>query len=102
MTSRIDDFKSQVSRAGGFSAQNLFKVTLPRIAGAPLGGSNPRELNMLCKAMGIPGRQVQSTEKTIGTVVKKVANGYVTDDVTLTFYAMNDYGVDNTSKHGNH
>ena len=37
MTSRIDDFKSQASRAGGFSAQNLFKVTLPRIAGAPLG-----------------------------------------------------------------
>tara|TARA_B100001939_G_scaffold115234_2_gene99728 strand:- start:23836 stop:24555 length:720 start_codon:yes stop_codon:yes gene_type:complete len=93
MTSRIDDFKSQASRAGGFSAQNLFKVTLPRIAGAPLGGSNPRELNMLCRAMNIPGRQVQSTEKTIGTVVKKVANGYVTDDVSLTFYAMNDYGV---------
>ena len=55
MTSRIDDFKSQASRAGGFSAQNLFKVTLPRIAGAPLGGSNPRELNMLCRAMNIPG-----------------------------------------------
>ena len=53
--SRIDDFKSQASRAGGFSAQNLFKVTLPRIAGAPLGGSNPRELNMLCRAMNIPG-----------------------------------------------
>tara|TARA_R110002153_G_scaffold35942_5_gene106557 strand:+ start:7261 stop:7914 length:654 start_codon:yes stop_codon:yes gene_type:complete len=66
---------------------NLFKVYLPPILG------ESRSMNLLCKAVGIPGRQIQSQEKIMGLVNKKVANGFIVDDVTLTFYLMNDFKV---------
>jgi len=93
MVFRVDDFRAQVSRGGGFASQNLFRVQLPRIDGAPLGGNDPRELDMLCRATALPGRQVASVEHTVGTTVTKIANGYAVADLNMTFYCMNDYGV---------
>lgn len=93
MTFRVDDFRAQVSKGGGFASQNMFRVQMPRIQGAPLGGNDPRELDMLCRVTGIPGRQVLSVDKQIGTVLTKVANGYAVGDVSMTFYCMNDYGI---------
>lgn len=93
MVFRIDDFTSQVSRGSGFASQNLFRVQLPRVDGAPLGGNDPRELDLLCRATAIPGRQIVSVDKQMGTTVSKVANGYAVADVNMTFYCMNDYGI---------
>ena len=87
MTFRIDDFKSQVGASGGFAMGNMFKVFLPPLTG------NMREMNLLCKAASMPGRQITSTEKQIGLQTSKVAYGYAVEDVTLTFHVMNDYKV---------
>jgi len=89
MTFRIDDFKSQVGASGGFAMGSLFKVFLP-----PLNG-DVREMNLLCKAASMPGRQILSTENRIGLQTTKVAYGYAVGDVSLTFHVMNDYKVRN-------
>lgn len=89
MTFRIDDFKSQVGSSGGFAMGNMFKVFLPPLTG------DAREMNLLCKAASLPGRQITSTEKQIGMQMTKIAYGYAVDDVTLTFHVMNDYKVRN-------
>ena len=83
----IDDFKSQVGKSGGFADNNLFKVFLPPILG------ESRSLNFLCKGVGIPGRQIQTNEHIIGINNTKIANGYLFDDVSITFYCMNDFKI---------
>ena len=85
----IDDFKSEVGKAGGFAINNLFRVFLP-----PLKGDS-RTMDVLCKAASLPGRQIQSQEHVIGLVQRKLANGYIVEDVSLTFYCMNDMKVKN-------
>lgn len=87
MTLRIDDFKSQVGKGGGFAMGNLYKIFLPPIKG------DAREMNLLCKAASLPGRQLVSMEKQIGLQTSKVAYGYAVDDVTLTFHCLNDMKV---------
>lgn len=87
MTFRIDDFKSQVGKGGGFAMGNLFKIFLP-----PLKG-DAREMNLLCKAASLPGRQITSIEKPMGLQTTKIAYGYAVDDVTLTFHCLNDMKI---------
>ena len=87
MAFRIDDFKSQIGKGGGFAMGNLFKIFLPPIKG------DARELNLLCKAASLPGRQLVSMEKQIGLQNTKVAYGYAVDDVTLTFHCLNDMKI---------
>jgi hypothetical protein len=87
MTLRIDDFKSQVGKGGGFAMGNLYKIFLPPIKG------DAREMNLLCKAASLPGRQLVSMEKQIGLQTNKVAYGYAVDDVNLTFHCLNDMKV---------
>jgi len=87
MAFRIDDFKSQVGKGGGFAMGNLFKIFLP-----PLKG-DAREMNLLCKAASLPGRQITSIEKPMGLQTTKIAYGYAVDDVTLTFHCLNDMKI---------
>lgn len=86
---RIDDFKSSVSKGGGMAMGNLYKIFLPPING------DARELNLLCKAASLPGRQILSSEKQMGLQTTKQAYGYAVDDVTLTFHCLNDMSVRN-------
>lgn len=87
MVFRVDDFKATVSRGGGLAKSNLFNIYLPYL------GGNTRELNLLCKAASLPGRQVTSIDYQIGTKLTKIANGYAVTDVSLTFYVLNDFGI---------
>lgn len=87
MAFRIDDFKSQVGKGGGFAMGNLFKIFLP-----PLKG-DAREMNLLCKAASLPGRQITSIDKPMGIQNTKIAYGYAVDDVTLTFHCLNDMKI---------
>lgn len=87
MAFRIDDFKSQVGAGGGFAMGNLYKIFLPPING------DAREMNLLCKAASLPGRQILSTENQIGLTTTKQAYGYAVGDITLTFICMNDMKV---------
>ena len=83
----IDDFKAQVGKGGGVAMGNLFKIFLPPLTG------DAREMNLLCKATSLPGRQILSTEKQMGLHTTKVAYGHATEDMSLTFHCLNDMKV---------
>lgn len=90
MVNTIEEFKGLISSKGGMARTNLFQVILPSIPGADI---TPGEINLLCSAVSLPGRQVQTIESMIGTKVEKIANGAVTDEVSFTFRVLNDYGI---------
>ena len=57
------------------------------------GGASPRELNILCSNVTMPAKQILTNERRIGMELQKVAYGYAVDDISMTFFLMNDYGV---------
>ena len=106
MANTIEDLKALVNTKLGFARPNKFLVTLPTVGvGGGLfagligafsgmgGGASPRELNILCSNVTMPGKQIHTNDRRIGMEFQKVAYGYAVDDVTMTFYLMNDYGV---------
>lgn len=106
--SNIDQIKSLASSKLGFARTNQFLVELPTTfagAGGFLGelttlltsgvglGAGGGDLNLLCSSATLPGKQILTHDRAIGMERQKVAYGYAVDDVALTFYALNDYGV---------
>ena len=106
MANSIEDIKALVNTKIGFARPNKFLVTLPSIGvGGGLlngligafsgmgGGASPRELNILCSNATMPAKQILTNDRRIGMEFQKVAYGYAVDDVSMTFYLMNDYGI---------
>lgn len=90
MTHSIDQLKGLISSKGGMAKANMFRVILP-----PIRGIDAREVNLLCKATNIPGRQIMTHERTIGIKTQKVAYGFTKEEVNMTFHILNDYGIRN-------
>lgn len=106
MANSIEDLKALANTKLGFARTNKFLVTLPTVGvgggllagivgafGGIGGGASPRELNILCSNVTMPGKQILTNERRIGMEFQKVAYGYAVDDITMTFFLMNDYGV---------
>lgn len=103
--SSVDQIKSLASSKLGFARSNQFLVELPTnfqgstgflgtlttllTSGTNAGG----DLNILCSNVSLPGKQILTSDRRIGMEFQKVAYGYAVEDVTMTFYALNDYGV---------
>jgi len=88
MTASVDYLKSLVSQRNGIARPNLFRVKLPSLPGA-----TSEEMNILCKDVQLPGRQIVTNERRIGMQTAKVPYGYAVNDVSMTFHVLNDYGV---------
>jgi len=86
----IDAFKAYVASKNGFARTNMWQVILPQ-----LDGFNflTEELNVLCKDVVLPGRQIVTNERVVGMKPTKQAYGFLQDDVSLTFHLLNDYRV---------
>jgi hypothetical protein len=84
----VDQLKSEISSGGGLARPNLYQVLLPSI-----GMYSTSSLDVLCKGVNMPGKQIMTTEKTIGTITQKIAWGFTNDDVNLRFIGLNDHGV---------
>lgn len=84
----IDQFKSLVSLKGGLARANVFRVKLPSIPGA-----TSEEVNLLCKDVQLPGRQIMTNDRQIGMRLEKIPYGYAVTEVSMTFHVMNDYGI---------
>lgn len=108
--STIDELKGAASAKLGFARSNNFLVELPNVNSSSFLGDilssyipsvpgvfNPaisgRELNLLCKSVSIPGKQILTQQRQIGAITEKVAYGYAVDDVSMTFHLLNDYGA---------
>jgi hypothetical protein len=90
----IEDLKSKMISKGGMAVSNQFAVVLPGQVGGKEGEKlDTRDANILCKNVNLPGRQITTLNRSIGLYNHKVVNGFIVDDVTMTFRLMNDYGV---------
>ena len=101
----LDSLKGLVSSKLGVARTNQFLVELPTdfagggsllsritslVASGSLGGG---DMNILCSAVSLPGRQVLTRDRRIGMEYQKVAYGYAVEEVTMQFYVLNDYGI---------
>lgn len=88
MSDSIDRLKSLMSQRDGIARSNLFRVKLPTLPGATM-----EELNVLCKDVTLPGRQILTSERKVGMKIEKIPYGFSNPDVSMTFHVLNDYGV---------
>lgn len=86
----IDAFKAYVGSKGGFARTNMWQVILPVLDGFDIMSE---ELNVLCKDVTLPGRQILTNERIVGMKPTKQAYAFEQDDVSLTFHLLNDYRI---------
>ena len=86
----IEELKSQISQSGGLAKGHQFMVQLPQLADFKV---DAQELNLMCTAAVLPGRQIMSMDYQIGTTNRKIANGYAVTDMSLTFLVANNHIV---------
>lgn len=92
MAFNVDQLKGEITQAGGVAVGHLYHVQLPTFTAQNLDITMP-SMSLLCKVATLPGRQILSSEKQIGVYTTKIAYGFAAEDVTLTFYALNDFEV---------
>ena len=90
MAFSIQKIQDQASKSGGFAMQHQFVVVLPRVPNTIV---ESRDINVLCRQVNIPGRQMASVNRIIGVKGHELSYGFVEDDVTMEFYVMNDWGI---------
>lgn len=86
----IEDLKGQIGGSGGLAKANQFMVQLPQL---PNFSVDARELNLFCTVASLPGRQITSVDYQMGTTMRKIANGYATNDISMTFLVANNHVV---------
>tara|TARA_Y100000114_G_scaffold46470_1_gene42243 strand:- start:3527 stop:4066 length:540 start_codon:yes stop_codon:yes gene_type:complete len=86
----VNTFKSKIIEKGGILDNNRFKVILPQIDGSTLTGE---DLNLFCISVDMPGRQITTQPRRIGLKEEKVADGFLVDDVNISFYMPADGSI---------
>jgi hypothetical protein len=95
MAFSVDDIKAEISRGSGMAIANLYHVELPPLSVGAKNISDTRGLSVLCSRVSIPGRQILSNDYQLGVYTNKIAYGFGVDDVSMTFYALNDFAIRN-------
>ena len=109
---RIDQIKSAISSRGGPALSNRYAVFITHPSASfnesQLRSGNllsdttnrparfiaePRDLFILCDAVQLPGRQIETVDHKTSIKQYKKPNGYLTEDVDMTFTLTNDYYV---------
>jgi hypothetical protein len=84
----IDQLKALIARKGGIARANIFRVKLPNLSGV-----SSQDINLLCKDVQLPGRQIMTNDRQIGMKLERIPYNYAVGDVTMTFHVLNDYGI---------
>ena len=84
----INELKGLISAKKGVARSNVFKVELPSLPGASM-----EEVNLLCRDVQLPGRQMLSHDRMVGIKKETVIYGFEKTDVTMSFLVLNDYGI---------
>lgn len=88
MTNSIENLLGTIAGKDGIALPNIYRVYLPSFS--YLG---PREMDVLCTSVNLPGRQIMTVDKKIGTIFEKVAYDQAYDDINMSFLMLNDYGA---------
>jgi len=111
MAKSIDDFKAIVTKRQGLAKTNRFLTifTPPtqslinlnpldivgRIANETFNArsliNDPRDIAFLTESATLPGRSLNTLDFSAEKETLKLPNGFIDDDVTMTFYLTNDY-----------
>jgi len=86
----IDKLKGLVSRRRGFARTNRFEILVVPPAQAFDDLQEVRDLNILCDACSLPGRQMQTFETNYTRQQVKVVQSFINEDVSFTFNLTND------------
>lgn len=84
----IEDLKGKLISKNGIASANQYRVELPRF-----GGASARTLDVICKEVNLPGKQILTLDRQMGIFQEKIANGFAIEEVTMVFHVLNDYGV---------
>jgi len=112
LDSNIDTFKSMMSRRSGMAKSNRYAVfiNLPLIATSPstlltnlISGNrnpmqlfnDPRDIGMMAEIAALPGRTIQTAEYQTNMKARKMPQGYIADDITITFLLTGDMYIKN-------
>lgn len=107
----IEDLKATISKKGGLARSNRFNVifTPPKqsllnldpqtIISSAISGNfsarnlinDPRDINVLCTSVALPGRQISTLDYQAEKQTIKIPYGELHDDITCTFLLTNDY-----------
>lgn len=97
MSYSIEQLKGLLSAERGFASANMYRVILPslngkrKMDGTLINDYSPEDINLLCRATSLPGRQILTLDRQIGMTNTKVAYGYAVTDLTLSFACTNSY-----------
>lgn len=86
----VDILKSVINNKRGIARLNRFMVELPVIAGAI---PTFEEMVVLCKTASIPGKGIATHDRSIMTENEKTGYGYIVQEMPMSFYLLNDYGM---------
>lgn len=113
MAKSIDDFKATVTKRQGLAKTNRFLTiftpptqalvnlnpldVVGRLANNTFNArsliSDPRDIAFLTESAQLPGRNLNTLDFAAEKETLKIPNGFIDDDVTMTFYLTNDYYI---------
>ena len=92
MSYSIEQLQGIISAKEGFARSNLFRVILPSLSTISETADvdvSASELNLYCKNVTLPGKQITGAVSRIGLINVNVPNGFANDPVTMTFRVFN-------------
>lgn len=89
MSINVNEFLSLIN-SKGVAQPNRYMVSLPPIQDVDV---DLREMNLLCNAINLPGKQILTSDFEVGMKFEKIAYGYAVDDISLNFTVLNDFKV---------
>ena len=106
-TFSVDTLLAQARADGGFAKQNRFMINLPNLAfGTLIPGTNRTSaffdrteahaaniFSIYCRATNMPGKQILSVDRRVGLTYNKIAYGYASEDVGLSFQLTENYFI---------
>ena len=88
MTNSIDQLMGVITNRGGLMRGNMYLVKLP-----PSSVIGSEELNLVCKSVSVPGRNLNTTQRQIGMFTRNIVHGQAVGELSMTFRVMNDPAV---------
>lgn len=120
-TLSVNTLKSHISERGGLARQNRYLVELPALMGntilngnlatdlttnvqrqqarmdqfnlAESGNGSFYGMSLMCRSTNMPGKQILSLDRRVGLTYNKVAYGYASEDVSMTFQLTEGYSI---------
>ena len=112
-TLSVNTLKSHITQRGGLARQNRYLVELPAVlvpgtitpgsffedeanVGFQLsesGFGSYYNLSLMCRSTNMPGKQILSLDRRVGLTYNKVAYGYASEDVSMTFQLTEEYDI---------